>query len=257
MLKMQNLTRCRGVWAILLTRVTALLAASVFLTSEALAASDGHSAQGGAYVSLNAGLSHPVGVTNINGNLGSVSAVIPFSGTSNYRMGWSGRIALGYEEQISSLERTNPESAQAPRYRAEVEGLLLRLKRGNYRAGFLNVEPNGELEAQAVFANALVRLFGKRSVRVWAGGGIGFAQLSVGDARRIVNCACLGPAKGNGLAYQGKVVAEMRLTQELQLVLDAAYVGLPSYSTAERPVPVGNYAKSRVVTTNVGVRLNF
>lgn len=240
-----------------LQRSAALVfAASMVWAPAAHAETRADEEQGGTYLSLSGGLAHPLGKADIAGRLSAGTPAIPFVGTSGYKAGWDGRVAIGYEERLDAANFAE-DGRQAPRYRVELEAMMLRLKRTSYNAGLLQVKPEDQLKAQAIFANAYVRLLGKGTARLWAGAGIGYGRATLPDARQIAACACLGPAKGRGLTYQGKVSAEIRLSPRLQLITEAAFVNLPGLSTAERPVPVATYAKSQAVTTNAGFRLSF
>ena len=233
------------------------LLASIVAVPSALAETARDQDEGGAYVSVSGGLTHPLGQTDIQGSLSAGTVAIPFVGSATFKTGWDGRLALGYEELVDVDEGADALDHRVPRYRVEVEGLMLRAKRASFTAGALNVVPNDQLSANVLFANGYLHLLGKGTARLWAGAGIGYASVSLPDARQIASCSCLGPAEGSGLAYQGKVVAEVRLAPSLLLVTEGAYVNLPGLSTAERPVPVATYAKTRAVTTNVGFRLKF
>lgn len=238
-------------------RASLLLGASLLGAPDAFAQNTQREEQGGAYLSVSGGLAKSVGQSNIAGRLSAGTTSIPFTGTANYKSGWNGRIALGYEDHVDAEQDADSADRSAPRYRAELEAVLLRMTRSDYNAGLLQVKPGDRLSTQALFANGYVRLIGKGTARLWAGAGLGYARLSLPDARQIAACACLGPAKGKGLAYQGKLTAEIRLSPRLQLVTEGAFVNLPGLRTAERPSPVATYAKTQVITTNAGLRLSF
>lgn len=235
----------------------ALLAAIVTAPSTASASERQAHGTGGAYVAMSAGAAYPTGSTPITGTLGTGAIGIPFTGTSKYKTGWSGRVAFGYEENVKSAAQGDGEDGRAPRYRVELEGLLLRLNRGTYSAGLLNVEPQGDFEAQALFVNGMYRLIGKQSARLWTGAGVGYARVSVPNSRQLVNCACLGAARGNGVTYQGKLAGDLRISTNANLFVEAAFVRLPTLSTAERPIPVGSYDRTSVINTSAGIRFYF
>lgn len=240
-----------------LGKATSMAAGLCVAMPVAHAASGSVDEQGGAYLALSAGASHPLGQTDLKGVLTAGATAIPFTGAAQLTTGWSGRVAVGYEEHAESAQAGAENSPHAPRYRVEGEVLLAQMKRRTYAAGLLQVEPRDRLNVTAFFANAYARLMGKGTARLWAGAGVGYARLTLPDARPIVACACLGPAKGQGIAYQGKLAAELRIAPGVQLVAEAALVRLPGLSTAERPLPVAAYSKSLMATANAGARMSF
>ncbi|MEY4641747.1 MAG: hypothetical protein RLZZ227_1741 [Pseudomonadota bacterium] len=238
-------------------RVAVLVAASIFSAPAAIAQTSAPLEQGGIYMGLSGGVVQPIGTTDIRGDVGSGTFVIPFTGSVEYRAGLSGRAAIGYEERIQTPDNVDDTDQVAPRYRAELEALMLQARRTRSIQGLLAVEPDDSLKAQVIFANGYLRLLGKNRTRLWVGAGLGNATVSLPDARRIAPCACLAPAKGKGLAYQAKLALEIRLAPRLQFVIEAALVSLPGLATAEGQRPNASYAKSTFATADIGLRLSF
>lgn len=232
----------------------ALLAGTCLAVTPACAQADDN-AEGGAYFSVSGGLAQPLGKPAVSGVLTAGTMTIPFTGTVDYGSGWNARVALGFAERGGRASGDGDRSTSD--FRIEAEYVSLRLRRAGFTAGTLSTQPADNLSLDAGLANAQVRLVGKGSVRLWAGGGVGFAQASLPDAQNGVACNCLGPVKGSGVTYQGKVTADFKLSSKLQLFAEWAALRVPELHSTNGTKSGVSYQPHWTGTANGGVRLRF
>lgn len=233
--------------------ITAISCATAMLSATAAQADDAAPGKrSSAYVSLSAGLAGMVTSPAASGVLTAGTMTIPFTATVGYNNGWNARASVGYELPGADLS-----TKTAPDFRVEVEYIAMRIKRRHFTAGLLSSPLNDYLKVDAGMANGHLRVLGAGQVQVWAGAGLGYARTSAPDASAGTPCKCLGPARGTGLAYQGKLTAEAALSRSVHLVAEAAAVRIPGMVTAERPQPATAYRPAWTATGNAGLRIYF
>lgn len=234
-------------------RVLTFLAGATLAVPAAQAQTDS-AAEGGFYFGISGGLAQPLGEPVVSGTLAAGTSAIPFTGTVDYGSGWNARATIGFAERGSSSSGGGQSTSD---FRIEAEYVALRLRRAGFTAGALSTQPGDNLSLNAGLANAQVRLVGKGAVRLWAGGGVGYAQAKLPDAQKGVACSCLGPMKGSGITYQGKITTDFRLARNVQIFAEWAALRVPAMNSTSGGKSGVAYQPHWTATANGGVRLNF
>lgn len=234
-------------------QVLSFFAAATLAVPAAQAQTD-RDGEGGFYIGISGGLAQPLGESVVSGTLTAGTTTIPFTGTVDYRSGWNARATIGFAERGHSNSGADQNTSD---FRVEAEYVALRLRRAGFTAGVLSTWPSDNLSIDAGLANAQLRLVGKGALRLWAGGGLGYARASLPDAQNGIACACLGSVKGSGMTYQGKVTVDLRLSQNLQLFTEWAALRVPELRGTDTTAPQVTYQSHWAGTANGGLRVRF
>ena len=140
--------------------------------------------------------------------------------------------------------------------RLEVEYWQGRVERSSFDAGVLHAILDDSVHANALFVNALQRVFSTEKSRWWLGAGLGYARVRMPGASSLDTCACLNSAEGNGLAAQVKLIGERLLSERTALFLQVGYLQVPGSSTK---TPNSSASHEKLLSGNVliGFRIRF
>lgn len=234
-------------------QVLTFVAGAILAVPAAHAQTD-NGAEGGFYLGISGGLAQPVSKPVVSGALAAGATTIPFVGAVDYGSGWNARMTIGFSDNGRSDTGGDHDVSD---FRVEVEYVALRLRRAGFTAGALSTKPGDNLNLNAGLANAQVRLVGKGPVRLWAGGGVGYARAKLPDARKGVACSCLSPMEGSGVTYQGKVTTDFQLSSNLQLFAEWAALRVPALRSINVIGSGVAYQPHWVGTANGGARIRF
>lgn len=233
-----------------LTRTTVCFATlGLFCTPAAALAAPAQDATQGFYLGLSGSLAAPTGKRAVSGELSGGAISIPFTGSVDQGTGVGVSVAAGFETALGG--------GDFPPVRLEAQYTGLRIRRDSISAGLLTVTPRDKISVDAGLANLRLRLLGNDRFGIWAGGGAGYAWISVPDAGKFAACGCLAPAKGKGLAYQVQLAGEYRLSGKTGLFVEAAATRLPGASVSGQGAPAMVYPAFWQPTASIGVRFSL
>lgn len=232
-----------------------LLSGAVLALGWACSASWAHPAdESGWYGTVAAGatLSTPDSGTQVLE--GNNRVQIRLAGTTRWGHGQLGTLAVGRQFRWGD----NGEPDQGLPLRLELESVHLRLQRQSFHVAASNALIDDRLRADALFVNGLVRIGQTEHTRWWLGAGIGHANVRLPNAISPKNsCACLGPAKGTGLAYRAKLQAEYLLSDHSTVFAELGHVRLSSLNTTAATPPYTRYDRPSLTHLSAGYRQRF
>ena len=172
------------------------------------------------------------------------------SGSADYRNGPAGSLAIG-REFVSKNDDEEPKH-----YRLEAELWMGKLQRTSITIDGTPNARNDAINAQALFANALYRVYRDDKYRGWLGLGIGWGRVDVPSAQdAFPGCDCFGAKTVDGLAYRLKLQVQRDISESSAVFAELGYVRLPAGSTGG--LSATHYGALGVASIGVGFERRF
>ena len=227
------------------------------------------------YLQLSAG----VGMSSsadVNVGLGSG---VQLPGSASYSKATLGSIILGRQflrdeneeakqKRLQAGAPVDPKQDDRQPMRLELELFNALVTRDTINVATATLHPHDSVKPRAVLVNLAIPIGQsderytsedpKRQTeplwRIWAGAGLGYADVRYPSASAISGCNCLREASGNGLAFQLKLQAERQVGENTFLFAQVGRVWLPAVTTTQGAQQT-EYGRWGINNLMVGVRL--
>ncbi|NQV69648.1 MAG: hypothetical protein HQ498_06450 [Pseudohongiella sp.] len=188
--------------------------------------------------------------------LGTAPVAFTLDGLMRFNGGQTLAVAIGRQGHTDQNDTTE----EPTHWRLEAEYWHGRIERSSFHVGVLHANLNDSVQANALFVNALLRVYATEKSRWWLGAGLGYARVRMPSAYSPTThtCTCLNSADGNGLAAQVKLIGERLLSDRTALFLQLGYLQVPDSSTSSRTTSSSaRHDQLRSGNVAVGIRFRF